>query len=116
MLYLRKKKFALIDRANFPKNHDFRSERAVGAVLSVLLGKQIERTRVLDRTGDSAVQLGRDAGRSARKDLAAFGGKFRKDLRMLESHFFNWNVEATARHAAVRSTEVGHSLSGLWLH
>ena len=81
-----------------------------------MLAQQVQSASLLDRTCNSPVELGGHSGGAPRKDFAVLGGELRKDLRVVVIYFLQWDIEAPPRHATVCSTEVGHSLSSLWLH
>ena len=81
-----------------------------------LLRQQVQSARVLDGARYLAMKFGGHASCTTWKDFSAFSGKLCQNLWVVVVHFFQWDVEAATRHAAVRSTEIGHSLSCLWLH
>lgn len=81
-----------------------------------MLAQQVQSASLLDRTCDFPMKLGGYARGPPWKDLATLSCELREDLRVVVIYFFQRDIESTARHATVRSTKVGHSLSSLWLH
>jgi len=79
------------------------------------LWQQVDRTRLLDRVGDPAVQLGGNSGHATRKNLAGFRGELGEKLRIGRYHLIRRDVMTTARHLPVRLAEVDTTLNCFWL-
>lgn len=77
---------------------------------------EIQRTGALDLIGDAAVHLGRYPGRATGKDLAALCRELLEEVGIEVIDLFKWDVEAAARHFAVRAAQIDGSLFGFGSH
>src|SRR5262245_10521788 len=59
--------------------------------------------------------MGRHAGDAARKDLSALGDELLQEVGILPVNGIERDVDAAARHCAIRAAEVGAALRSLWL-
>ena len=71
-------------------------------------------TGALDLTGDFTMKVGCQTSQTTGKDLAALRGELLEKVGILEINRIRGDVEATARHAAVGSAEVGAALWCFW--
>ena len=77
--------------------------------------EQVDRTRLLYRVGDLAMQLGGNSGHAARKDLSGFGGELGEKLRVGGDDQIGRDIMPATRHHAVRLTEIDTALDCFWL-
>ena len=62
------------------------------------------------------MQMRRHAGDAARENLAAFGDKFFQHIRIFVIDRFDRDVDAPARHGAIRASKGGTTLGSFGLH
>src|SRR3954453_14127402 len=89
--------------------------RGSQATQAALLHRE-HRTTALDFGRDLAVHVRRHASDAARQNLAAFGDKFTKQIRVLVIDRFRRDIDATAGHGAVGATKGRAAFGGFWLH
>lgn len=80
-----------------------------------LLWHQVDRTGLLDRVVDLAVQFRGNASYTAWKDFSSLGSKFAENFGIERSDLLDRDILPTAGHLAVRLTEINAALDGLWL-
>ena len=78
-------------------------------------GKQVDRTRLFDGVGDSAVKFGGNSGHAARQDFAGLGGELGEQFRVGGNDLIRRNVVTAARHLPVGLAEVDTTLNCFWL-
>ena len=75
---------------------------------------EVDSAGALDLTGDFTMKVGCQTSQTTGKDLAALRGELLEKVGILEINRIRGDVEATARHAAVGSAEVGAALWCFW--
>lgn len=79
------------------------------------LWHQVDRTGLLDRVVDLAVQFRGNACHSARKDFTGLGSEFAEYFGVEGCDLLDRDVLPAAGHLAVRLAEINAALDGLWL-